>query len=134
MKDKNAVASLHPSRNSRRELWKKAIKWPLYSVAVMPIILAAGWKHGAGEIIRLDQLLGFVLAFQSEPIKEISSYSLMLFLSVGFLGSLSTFSTFMVEIVNTFVEYSWFESLGLLICSVLVGLLAAAAGYSLRYV
>ncbi len=62
MKDKNAVASLHPSRNSRRELWKKAIKWPLYSVAVMPIILAAGWKHGAGEIIRLDQLLGFVLA------------------------------------------------------------------------
>ena len=62
MKDKNAVASLHSSRNSRRRLWKKAIKWPLYSVAIMPIILAAGWKHGTGEIIRIDQLLGFLLA------------------------------------------------------------------------
>lgn len=62
MKDKNAVASLHSSRNSRRKLWKKAIKWPLYSVAIMPIILAAGWKHGTGEIIRIDQLLGFLLA------------------------------------------------------------------------
>jgi len=62
MKDKNAVASLHSSSKSRRKLWKKAIKWPLYSVAIMPIILAAGWKHGTGEIIRIDQLLGFLLA------------------------------------------------------------------------
>ncbi len=62
MKDKNAVASLHSSRNSRKKLWKKAIKWPLYSVAIMPIILAAGWKHGTGAIIRIDQLLGFLLA------------------------------------------------------------------------
>ncbi len=62
MKDKNAVASLHPSRNSRRELWKKAIKWPLYSVAVMPVLLAAGWKQSIGENIRIDQLIGFLVA------------------------------------------------------------------------
>ena len=57
MKDKNAVASLHSSRNSRRKLWKKAIKWPLYSVAIMPIVLAAGWKYGARENLQLDAIL-----------------------------------------------------------------------------
>ncbi|AAP99247.1 MULTISPECIES: 2-carboxy-1,4-naphthoquinone phytyltransferase [Prochlorococcus] len=62
MKDKNAVASLHSSSIPRKKLWKKAIKWPLYSVAIMPVILAAGWKQGAGEIIRLDQLVGFLIA------------------------------------------------------------------------
>ncbi len=62
MKDKNAVASLHSSANKKQKLWKKAIKWPLYSVAIMPVILAAGWKQGAGEAIRLDQLLGFLIA------------------------------------------------------------------------
>ena len=62
MKDKNAVASLHSFKTQKKSLWKKAIKWPLYSVAVMPIILAAGWKHGTGEILRLDQLIGFLIA------------------------------------------------------------------------
>ena len=62
MKDKNAVASLHSSKRERKALWKKAVKWPLYSVAVMPIVLAAGWKYGASESIQLDQLFGFLLA------------------------------------------------------------------------
>ncbi|WP_269622251.1 2-carboxy-1,4-naphthoquinone phytyltransferase [Prochlorococcus marinus] len=62
MKDKNAVASLHSSKKQRRHLWKKAIKWPLYSVAIMPVLLAAGWTIGAREDLRLDQLLGFLIA------------------------------------------------------------------------
>ena len=62
MKDQNAVASLHSLKKSKSYLWKQAIKWPLYSVAVMPIILAAGWKLGAGEILRLEQLIGFLIA------------------------------------------------------------------------
>ncbi len=62
MKDKNAVASIHSLQKKKRKLWKKAIKWPLYSVAIMPVILATGWKQGAGEIIRLDQLVGFLIA------------------------------------------------------------------------
>ena len=57
MKDKNDVASLHSSKSDRKALWQKAIKWPLYSVAVMPIVLAAGWKFGVRETLRLDQLL-----------------------------------------------------------------------------
>ena len=46
----------------RRRLWKAAIKWPMYSVAVMPVLLAAGWRFGRGEVVRLDQLLAFLLA------------------------------------------------------------------------
>jgi 1,4-dihydroxy-2-naphthoate phytyltransferase len=46
----------------RRRLWKAAIKWPMYAVAVMPVLLAAGWRWGRGEPLRLDQLVLFLLA------------------------------------------------------------------------
>ncbi|WP_186698309.1 2-carboxy-1,4-naphthoquinone phytyltransferase [Cyanobium sp. NS01] len=46
----------------RRLLWRSAIKWPMYAVAVMPALLAAGWRWGQGEVLRLDQLLLFLLA------------------------------------------------------------------------
>ena len=48
--------------DKRRHLWKAAIKWPMYSVAVMPVLLAAGWRLGAGLPLRWDQLFGFLLA------------------------------------------------------------------------
>ena len=59
MPEPQAVASRY---DQRRKLWAAAIKWPMYSVAVMPVLLAAGWRLGAGEPMRLDQLLGFLLA------------------------------------------------------------------------
>jgi 1,4-dihydroxy-2-naphthoate octaprenyltransferase len=34
----------------------------MYAVAVMPVLLAAGWRFGRGEVVRLDQLLLFLLA------------------------------------------------------------------------
>jgi 1,4-dihydroxy-2-naphthoate phytyltransferase len=46
----------------RRRLWRAAIKWPMYSVAVMPVLLAAGWRFGQGLPVRLEQLLLFLLA------------------------------------------------------------------------
>ncbi|MFQ6538437.1 MULTISPECIES: 2-carboxy-1,4-naphthoquinone phytyltransferase [Aphanothece] len=46
----------------RRRLWKAAIKWPMYAVAVMPVLLAAGWRWGRAEVVRLDQLLLFLAA------------------------------------------------------------------------
>jgi len=46
----------------RRQLWKAAIKWPMYAVAVMPVLLAAGWRWGRGLPVRVDQLLLFLLA------------------------------------------------------------------------
>ena len=56
------VASLHADGAARRRLWKAAIKWPMYTVAVMPVLLAAGWRWGRGELVRLDQLLLFLVA------------------------------------------------------------------------
>ncbi|MBM5791245.1 MAG: 2-carboxy-1,4-naphthoquinone phytyltransferase [Cyanobacteria bacterium M_surface_10_m1_298] len=56
------VASLHATAAERRRLWKAAIKWPMYSVAVMPVLLAAGWRLQQGQGVRLEQLLLFLLA------------------------------------------------------------------------
>ncbi|MEB3331252.1 MAG: 2-carboxy-1,4-naphthoquinone phytyltransferase [Synechococcaceae cyanobacterium] len=46
----------------RRRLWKAAIKWPMYAVAVMPMLLAAGWTLARGLPLRLEQVLLFLLA------------------------------------------------------------------------
>ncbi len=62
MQNQHAVASVNAKKAEKTLLWKAAIKWPLYSVAVMPVLLATGWRLGAGKIVRLDQLLGFLLA------------------------------------------------------------------------
>ena len=59
MPEPQAVASRY---DPNRKLWKAAIKWPMYSVAVMPVLLAAGWRLGTAAVMRWDQLLGFLLA------------------------------------------------------------------------
>ncbi len=46
----------------RGRLWRAAVKWPMYAVAVMPVLLAAGWRLGQGLALRPDQLLLFLLA------------------------------------------------------------------------
>jgi 2-carboxy-1,4-naphthoquinone phytyltransferase len=62
MPDRQAVASLHAPAGDRRRLWKAAIKWPMYSVAVMPVVLAAGWRLGSAQTVRWGQFLGFLVA------------------------------------------------------------------------
>tara|TARA_Y100001968_G_scaffold297456_1_gene306449 strand:- start:44233 stop:45204 length:972 start_codon:yes stop_codon:yes gene_type:complete len=62
MQSKKIMEPINNSTNERKRLWKAAIKWPLYSVAVMPIVIAAGWKQAIGENIRWDQLIGFLFA------------------------------------------------------------------------
>ncbi|MFM7464640.1 MAG: 2-carboxy-1,4-naphthoquinone phytyltransferase [Cyanobium sp.] len=44
----------------RRRLWRAAIKWPMYAVAVMPVLLAAGWRLGQALPVRFDQLALFL--------------------------------------------------------------------------
>jgi len=56
---------------------------------------------------------------------------LMLLLATGFFGSLSTFSTFAVELLNTLRGRQWLEGIVLAVGSILGGLLVAAAGYAL---
>ena len=62
MQNQQAVASLYSSYAEKRHLWKAAIKWPLYSVAVMPVLLATGWRLHEGQSVRLGQLFGFLVA------------------------------------------------------------------------
>tara|TARA_Y100001968_G_scaffold51762_1_gene42717 strand:- start:29695 stop:30699 length:1005 start_codon:yes stop_codon:yes gene_type:complete len=50
------------SNIERKRLWKAAIKWPLYSVAVMPLLIATSWTHSTGQAIRWEQFFGFLLA------------------------------------------------------------------------
>ena len=56
---------------------------------------------------------------------------LALLIGVGFFGSLSTFSTFAVELLNEWRAGRPFVSLVLALVSIAVGLCAAGAGYGL---
>jgi len=60
MPEPEVVASRYAQERRRR--WKAAIKWPMYAVAVMPMLLAAGWTYGRSGELRLLPLLGFLLA------------------------------------------------------------------------
>ena len=62
MPDQQAVATHHSRGDDRRRLWKAAIKWPMYSVAVMPVLLAVGWRLGSGFPVRWVQGFVFLLA------------------------------------------------------------------------
>ncbi|MFN6351579.1 MAG: 2-carboxy-1,4-naphthoquinone phytyltransferase [Cyanobacteriota bacterium] len=49
-------------RAERRTLWRAAIKWPMYAVAVMPVLLAAGWRLSQSLPVRGGQVGLFLAA------------------------------------------------------------------------
>ena len=72
--------------------------------------------------------LGLVLALV-ERCSE--STGIALLMGVGFFGSLSTFSTFVVELLNELRAGHVLAAAALALISIVAGLIAAAAGYSL---
>ena len=75
--------------------------------------------------------LGLIMALQAKCAPASGPSPLILLIGVGFFGSLSTFSTFAVEVLDTLRERSWRESIVLAVGSIIGGLVAAGAGYGL---
>ena len=72
--------------------------------------------------------LGLVLALVE---RCSSSTGIALLMGVGFFGSLSTFSTFVVELLSELRAGHVFAAAALALISIVMGVLAAAAGYGL---
>ena len=56
------ILSVKSLTTERKNLWQAAIKWPLYSVAIMPVIISAGWELGNNGNLRIGQFIGFLIA------------------------------------------------------------------------
>ena len=58
-------------------------------------------------------------------------YQLVLFFSIGFFGSLSTFSSFIYDLFDLCLKLKFFRALKLFLISVSVGIIAFAFGFFL---
>ena len=97
-----------------------------------PMVPRKHWGTFAVNLVAAFAL-GLVLGLQNnDPCTTAQGLSgLTLLIAVGFFGSLSTFSTFAVELLNTLKQRNWRESLLLSVGSILGGLVAAGMGYGL---
>ena len=74
-------------------------------------------------------LLGLFLSILSQVGSISYSYQLVLFFSIGLLGSLSTFSTFIYDLYELFVEFKFHLAFKYIIFSLISGILAFAVGF-----
>ena len=92
-------------------------------------------KHWGTFVVNLVAAfaLGLVLGLERAGRCEQSTpaSALILLIGTGFFGSLSTFSTFALEVLATLRDRRWGEAIFLTAGSVIAGLLVAAAGFSL---
>ena len=97
-----------------------------------PMVARKHWGTFAVNLVAAFAL-GLVLGLQgNDPCSTSQALKgLTLLVAVGFFGSLSTFSTFAVELLNTLKQRNWRESLLLSVGSILGGLVAAGLGYGL---
>ena len=49
-------------KESNKRLWKQAIKWPLYSVAILPVLITGAYLLNQYEKVKFYNLLAFTLA------------------------------------------------------------------------
>jgi len=46
----------------KKKLWKQAIKWPLYSVAILPVLITGAYILNQYETVKIYNLFAFTLA------------------------------------------------------------------------
>ena len=76
-------------------------------------------------------LLGLFLSISSQIDSFTYTYQSGLFFSIGLLGSLSTFSTFVYDLFNLALKSKCFEALKLFAFSFSLGIIALAFGFLL---
>ncbi len=74
---------------------------------------------------------GLLLSIEQETYHNSYFVPLRLFLTIGFIGSFSTFSTFLAEIFQNLRNQKWKEGLIYLLASIFGGLFFGFAGYCL---
>ena len=75
--------------------------------------------------------LGLLLSFLTGIESYDFSYKLALFFIIGFIGSLSTFSTFIYDLFYLFLQNKFFRALKLFALSFSLGIIALALGFLL---
>ncbi len=76
-------------------------------------------------------LLGLLLPFVNNPSNFAYTRYLTLFIAIGFLGSLSTFSSFIMDLYKILSSRNLKQLLFLSFCSLFGGLVAISCGYYL---
>ena len=101
---------------------------------LQPVVPSKHWGTFAVNVLAaffLGLFAGLQLQLKAQCQSADLLRPLMLLVGVGFFGSLSTFSTFVVELLTVLQQHKWLEALLLAVGSLLVGVLLAAAGYRL---
>ena len=75
--------------------------------------------------------LGLSFSFIDHFSSLIYYYQIVLFFTIGFLGSLSTFSSFVYDLFDLCLQLEFFRALKLCIISVSIGIIAFAFGFFL---
>ena len=73
-------------------------------------------------------LLGLFISIFSKLVFFNFSSQIVLFFLIGFLGSLSTFSTFVYDLFDSFIKLKFFRALKLFALSFSLGIIAVALG------
>tara|TARA_B100000214_G_C23784492_1_gene542939 strand:- start:197 stop:571 length:375 start_codon:yes stop_codon:yes gene_type:complete len=87
------------------------------------------------RILFVNTFASFFLGFFLSIIPQVGSldfsYQLVLFFLIGFLGSFSTFSTFVYDLFVLLLQSNFFQALKLFVTSIALGIIAIAFGFYL---
>jgi len=75
--------------------------------------------------------LGLFLAFHSPDLIFEDNSKLILFFSIGFFGSLSTFSTFIIDLLNSLLSRNRSEFMLFSLLTLFIGIMAFIVGFGL---